>query len=132
MNKSGSYRFETPSKYLEFVIICDSLNRHHRIDEKLVVERMIQSLPLLLLSLLLPPFASASFDCSFNIPPYHFDLSPLKGLHTAWKTVNTPPTIENSTVFLDLCQDLVWDSKIYPPEDRCNDGTQGSLSFYSY
>ena len=92
---------------------------------------MIQSVPLLLLPLLLPSFVSASFDCSFDIAPYHFDLSPLKGLHTAWKTVNTPPTVENSTVFLDLCENIIWDDNTYSPEDRCPDGTQGNLSRHS-
>jgi hypothetical protein len=75
--------------------------------------------------------ASATFDCTFSIHTHKFDLSPLSGLHTISRTESTPPSIENTTFFVDLCQDLRWDDKVYPVEDRCKDGTQGTwtLSF---
>src|SRR5438105_8873720 len=77
---------------------------------------------------------SATFDCTFTIHTHKFDLSPLSGLHTVSRTESTPPSIENTTVFVDLCQDLTWDDKI-PVDDRCKDGTQGidsSLYFSTF
>ena len=29
-------------------------------------------------------------------------------------------------MFVDLCQDLRWDEKLFPVDDRCKDGTQGT------
>ena len=89
---------------------------------------MLQAIALLSLLVALAPSAvSAAFDCSFDIAPnYHFNLLPLAGVRTTFHTVETPPTIENTTIFLDLCQDLEWNSDIYKPADRCEDGTQGS------
>jgi len=89
---------------------------------------MLQPVPLLSLVILLAPSAvSAAFDCSFDIAPnHHFNLLPLRGLHTAFHTIETPPTLENTTIFLDLCQDLEWNNDVYKPADRCEDGTQGS------
>src|ERR1700686_4567731 len=80
---------------------------------------------LVFLAVLLLPLVSASFDCTFDLSSNHFNLTPLKGLHTAWKTTETPPTIENATIFLDLCHDLQWNNEVYKKEDRCEDGTQG-------
>ena len=82
-----------------------------------------------LTSLLLALPVSATFDCTFTIHTHKFDLSPLSGLHTVWKTDSTPPSIENTTIFVDLCQDLKWDDKVYPVDDRCKDGTQGIGAF---
>src|SRR5262245_62375489 len=80
----------------------------------------------LLLRLLLFPLAvSAAFDCTFDIPPHHFNLVPLGGLHTFWTTTPTPPSIENTTVFINLCGDLEWQKDVFPDTDRCEDGTQG-------
>jgi autophagy-related protein 27 len=94
---------------------------------------MLHSLSLSFLPLL-PSLASAAFDCSFDVSSHHFNLTPLKGLHTTSKTADTPPTTENTTVFLDLCQDLHWDSDIYDPKDRCEEGTQGTTNplFYGF
>src|SRR2546423_1683667 len=80
-----------------------------------------------LTSLFLALPVSATFDCTFTIHTHKFDLSPLSGLHTVSRTESTPPSIENTTVFVDLCQDLTWDDKI-PVDDRCKDGTQGNDS----
>ena len=80
--------------------------------------------PFLLLQLILP--ASATFDCTFTISTHKFDLTPLRGVHAVFKTDPTPPSIENTTVFVDLCQDLRWDEKLFPVDDRCKDGTQGT------
>lgn len=81
---------------------------------------------LLLPLLLSAPVVRAAFDCSFAVSPYHFNLSPLRGIHTTSHTVDSPPTIENTTIFIDLCQDLSWDTDEYKPADRCEDGTQGT------
>jgi autophagy-related protein 27 len=70
--------------------------------------------------------ALASFDCKFDITTHHFDLTSLKGVHTTYKSDDTPPTITNTTFFIDLCQDLQWDKDVFPPSDRCEDGTQGT------
>jgi hypothetical protein len=78
-----------------------------------------------LLLVFLLPSASASFDCKFDITTHHFDLTSLKGVHTTSKTDDTPPTITNTTIFIDLCQDIQWDKEKYPVDDRCEDGTQG-------
>jgi hypothetical protein len=88
------------------------------------------TLPLLLplLSLFAPAPASATFDCTFTIQTHKFDLSPLRGVHTVSRTEDSPPSLENTTVWIDLCQQLTWDEKLYPVEDRCKDGTQGTSS----
>jgi hypothetical protein len=80
----------------------------------------------------LVPLASASFECSFDISSHHFNLALLKGLHTTWKTTETPPTIENATIFIDLCDDLRWDSDVYDKHDRCEDGTQSNSVGITY
>lgn len=85
-----------------------------------------RSLLLSILPLFFSSLTLAKFDCAFNIGSHHFNLVPLKGVHTASTTVKTPPTTENTTVFIDLCQDLHWDSDLYDSKDRCEDGTQGS------
>ena len=82
-------------------------------------------LPLLALVVAVPP-VRAAFECAFSVSSYHFNLSPLRGVHTASHAVDSPPTVENTTIFLDLCQDLQWNNDVYKPADRCEDGTQGS------
>jgi Autophagy-related protein 27 len=77
-----------------------------------------------LVPLFFSSLASAAFECTFNIPPHHFNLSPLKGIHSTFSTIETPPTTENTTIFIDLCQDLHWDGS-FDAKDRCEDGTQG-------
>ena len=88
---------------------------------------MIHSLSLLPLVSLLSSFVSASFDCVFDIPPHHFNLSPLKGVHTTSHVIDTPPSVENTTAFIDLCQDLKW-SKDIDADERCAEGAQGNSS----
>jgi len=83
-------------------------------------------------SLLLPALAAASFNCNFDISSHHFDLTPLKGIRTTWTSVDTPPTIENTTIFINLCEDLTWDKEKYPEKDRCEDGTQGTTFLVKY
>ena len=87
--------------------------------------RVCSFLILVSTTLLLAFPASASFDCTFTISTHKFDLSPLNGVHTVSRNESTPPSIENTTIFVDLCQDLKWDEKVYPVDDRCKDGTQG-------
>ena len=76
--------------------------------------------------LLFSSLVSASFDCSFDLDSHHFNLNPLKGVHTTSKTSDTPPTVTNTTVFIDLCQTLRWNDKLYDENERCKEGTQGT------
>jgi len=78
-----------------------------------------------LLTLSLSLTVSAAFTCKFTLEKHSFDLTPLTGTQVLWTTWPTPPTVENSTIFLDLCAPLKWD-KSFAEDDRCEDGTQGT------
>jgi Autophagy-related protein 27 len=86
---------------------------------------MLRTVPLLCIPLLCASSVLASFECKFSIDSHYFDLSPLKGTHTTWNKVDSPPSIVNTTIFVDLCEDLTWNGDAYGPDDRCPDGTQG-------
>ena len=107
------------------------LNTHQRFERNLPTfgDGMMISL-LSLAPLLFSSLASASFDCSFDLPSHHFNLNPLKGVHIASNIVDTPPTITNTTVFIDLCQTLHWNDELYDAKYRCKEGTQGASPIF--
>ena len=84
---------------------------------------MSPSLSLLLLAL--PTAITAvTLDCShIRIDKQSFDLSPLSGPKTVHRLQYEPPSIDNTTFTLDICNRLSPDSKI-PKSERCPGGTQ--------
>jgi autophagy-related protein 27 len=71
------------------------------------------------------PATTAMFDCrNFVVNRQKFDLSPLGKPHSVVTTMDTPPTVTNTSYTVDICHALKRKGDV-PMKDQCPGGTNG-------
>ncbi|KAG1816084.1 autophagy-related protein 27 [Suillus subaureus] len=90
-----------------------------------------QSLPFNLLSLLLllsytVLVTAEDFDCHVTTGGLKWDLTPLEGSHTLFRTRDSPPTTMEDELIFNLCNDLKPINGV-PDDEQCQPGTRACL-----